>query len=95
MTRFLYQASFGDKLNPNILMEWFEVQRLLGVDKIQLMDLHNPEPIQKVFRYYTDLGLLDLLPYELPGEPAPPFIYPYPLVAMSVVTVTPHTGVSS
>ncbi|XP_025111713.1 uncharacterized protein LOC112574699 [Pomacea canaliculata] len=88
VTRFLYQASFGDKLNPNILMEWFEMQRLLGVDKIQLMDLHNPEPIQKVFRYYTDLGLLDLLPYELPGEPAPPFIYPYPLVAMSVVTVT-------
>ncbi|PVD22529.1 hypothetical protein C0Q70_18343 [Pomacea canaliculata] len=75
------KASFGDKLNPNILMEWFEMQRLLGVDKIQLMDLHNPEPIQKVFRYYTDLGLLDLLPYELPGEPAPPFIYPYPLQA--------------
>ena len=55
-------------MDPNKLMEWFELQRLLGVDHIQLMDLHNPEPIQKVFKYYTDLGLLNALPYELPGK---------------------------
>ena len=64
------QAAFGDELDPNKLMEWFEVQRLLGVDHIQLMDLNNPEPVQKVFRYYKDMGLLNPLPYELPGESA-------------------------
>nr|KAG5710534.1 hypothetical protein BaRGS_013180 [Batillaria attramentaria] len=41
----------------------------LGVDHIQLMDLDNPEPVQKVFRYYRDMGLLDPLPYELPDQP--------------------------
>lgn len=62
-----YQVAYGDDLDPTKLMEWFEVQRLMGVDNIQLMDLHNPVAIQKVFRYYQDIGLLDLLPYELPG----------------------------
>ena len=51
-------------------MEWFEIQRLLGVDHIQIMDADNPEPVQKVFRYYKDMGLLNPLPYELPGESA-------------------------
>ncbi|KAK7502517.1 hypothetical protein BaRGS_00006092 [Batillaria attramentaria] len=63
------KVAFGTELDPNILMEWFEVQRLLGVDHVQLMDLDNPEPIQKVFRYYSDMGFLELLPYELPGPP--------------------------
>ncbi|KAK7095226.1 hypothetical protein V1264_006662 [Littorina saxatilis] len=63
------KSAFGDGLDPNKLMEWFEVQRLLGVDHIQLMDLNNPEPVQKVFRYYKDMGLLNPLPYELPGPP--------------------------
>ena len=49
-------------------MEWFEIQRLLGVDHIQIMDADNPEPVQKVFRYYKDMGLLNPLPYELPGD---------------------------
>ncbi|XP_070177013.1 uncharacterized protein [Littorina saxatilis] len=66
---FSSQAAFGDQLDPNKLMEWFEVQRLLGVDHIQIMDADNPEPVQKVFRYYKDMGLLNPLPYELPGKP--------------------------
>ena len=60
-------------------MEWFEVQRLLGVDHIQIMDADNPEPVQKVFSYYKDMGLLHLLPYELPGKL--PFVYPLPLLS--------------
>ncbi|XP_076436180.1 uncharacterized protein LOC143275786 [Babylonia areolata] len=63
------KAAYGNSLDPNKLMEWFEVQRLLGVDHVQIMDLDNPEPIQKVFRYYTRLGLLTALPYQLPGPP--------------------------
>ena len=44
------------------------MQRLLGVDHIQIMDLNNSEPIHRVFKHYTDLGLLNLLPYHLPGN---------------------------
>ncbi|CAG5118845.1 unnamed protein product [Candidula unifasciata] len=56
-------------LDPEKTIEWFEVQRLLGVDKILIFDLGNPETIKRVFRYYQNLGILDLQPYELPGEP--------------------------
>ena len=47
------------------------------MDHIQLMDLNNPEPVQKVFRYYKDMGLLNPLPYELPGDEVTMMIYLY------------------
>ncbi|CAG5118846.1 unnamed protein product, partial [Candidula unifasciata] len=56
-------------LDPEKVIEWFEVQRLLGVDKVLIFDLGNPETLNRVFRYYQNLGILDLQPYELPGEP--------------------------
>ncbi|XP_013087263.2 uncharacterized protein LOC106071649 isoform X1 [Biomphalaria glabrata] len=57
-------------LDPEKVIEWFEVQRLLGVDKVLLYDMGNPVNLTRVFRYYQNMGLLDLQPYELPGYPA-------------------------
>ncbi|CAL1534833.1 unnamed protein product [Lymnaea stagnalis] len=56
-------------LDPEKVIEWFEVQRLLGVDKVLMFDMGNPENLTRVLRYYQDLGILDLQPYELPGAP--------------------------
>ena len=52
---------------PERFVEWVEIQRLLGVDKILLFDLGVPEKLQNVFRYYRTLGVLDTVSYELPG----------------------------
>lgn len=56
-------------LDPEKVIEWFEVQRILGVDKVLMYDMGNPENLTRVLRYYRDLGVLDLQPYELPGSP--------------------------
>ncbi|XP_076452505.1 uncharacterized protein LOC143288103 [Babylonia areolata] len=63
------KIAYGLRLDPNKLVEWFEMQRLLGVDRIQLFDLNNTDIVHKVFKHYQDSGLLDLLPYKLPGRP--------------------------
>ncbi|XP_059139529.1 uncharacterized protein LOC131927752 [Physella acuta] len=57
-------------LDPEKVIEWFEVQRLLGVDKVLMFNMKNPENLTRVFQYYQELGVLDLQPYELPGNPA-------------------------
>ena len=62
------QVAYGGLLDPEVLMEWFELQRLLGVDHIYVYDLGVPEKIAIVFKYYSDMGLLTVLPYELPGK---------------------------
>lgn len=62
------KTAVGGLLDPSKLVEWFEVQRALGVDRIQIFDLDNPEKVLKVFRHYQELGLLVLLPYKLPGK---------------------------
>ncbi|BFZ20527.1 hypothetical protein BsWGS_23565 [Bradybaena similaris] len=56
--------------DPEKVIEWVEVQLMLGVDKILIFDLGNPENLTRVFRYYQSLGVLDVQPYELPGSPA-------------------------
>ncbi|XP_076435395.1 uncharacterized protein LOC143275290 [Babylonia areolata] len=63
------KIAYGVNLNPNKLVEWFETQRILGVDRIQLFDLNNTEMVLRILRHYEDTGLLDLLPYALPGRP--------------------------
>ncbi|XP_048237059.1 uncharacterized protein LOC124134422 [Haliotis rufescens] len=59
---------FGKDLRPQRLVEWIEIQKLLGVDKILIFDLDNPESIRKIFRYYSKQGILDVQPFELPGR---------------------------
>ncbi|XP_012943622.1 uncharacterized protein LOC101858305 [Aplysia californica] len=56
-------------LDPGRVIEWFEMQRLLGVDKVVIYDLGNPEVLMKVFRHYQEIGMLDIVPYDLPGSP--------------------------
>ncbi|XP_059175490.1 uncharacterized protein LOC131955384 isoform X2 [Physella acuta] len=56
-------------IDPQKAIEWFEMQKLLGVDKILIYDLGNPEGLTRVFRHYQQEGILDLQPYELIGEP--------------------------
>ncbi|XP_059156805.1 uncharacterized protein LOC131941540 [Physella acuta] len=56
-------------VEPQKAIEWFEMQKLLGVDKILIYDLGNPKGLTRVFRHYQQEGILDLQPYELPGEP--------------------------
>lgn len=63
------KVAYGGELDPEKLIEWFEVQRLLGVDKVLIYNLNNPETVLKVFRHYQKTGFLDLQPYELPGRP--------------------------
>ncbi|KAL8582120.1 hypothetical protein ACOMHN_004040 [Nucella lapillus] len=60
---------FGHELDPRRLVEWFEMQRLLGVDKIVLFDLNHSAKMDKVLRYYVKSGLLLRLPYKLPDRP--------------------------
>ncbi|PVD27358.1 hypothetical protein C0Q70_12514 [Pomacea canaliculata] len=63
------KVAFGSLLDPLKLVEWFEMQRLLGVDKIQILDFGNPENVSRVFEYYQNTGLLSFFPYKLPGRP--------------------------
>ncbi|CAG5115940.1 unnamed protein product, partial [Candidula unifasciata] len=63
------KIAYNGGLDPEKFIEWVEVQRLLGVDKILIFDLGNPENLTRVFRYYQNQGILDVQPYELPGYP--------------------------
>ena len=62
------KVAYGEALNPHKLVEWVEVQRLLGVDRIQLFESNNNEEVYRVLNHYKQTGLIDLLPYKLPGE---------------------------
>uniref|UniRef100_A0A0B7APZ7 Glycosyltransferase family 92 protein n=1 Tax=Arion vulgaris TaxID=1028688 RepID=A0A0B7APZ7_9EUPU len=63
------KIAYSGGLDPEKVIEWFELQRILGVDKVLIYDLGNPESLNRVFRYYQEIGILDLQPYELPGGP--------------------------
>ncbi|GFO17677.1 beta-1,4-galactosyltransferase galt-1 [Plakobranchus ocellatus] len=63
------KVAYGGALDPEKLIEWFEMQRLLGVDKVLIYELNNPENVMRVFKHYQKMGFLDLQPYELPGRP--------------------------
>ncbi|XP_059143258.1 uncharacterized protein LOC131930691 [Physella acuta] len=56
-------------LDPIKVIEWFELQKILGVDKILIYDMGNPASLNRLFEHYQRQGILDRQPYELPGEP--------------------------
>ncbi|XP_050398560.1 uncharacterized protein LOC126816285 isoform X1 [Patella vulgata] len=62
------KVAYGHLLKPSRLIEWFEMQKMLGVDKILVFDLACGDDIKTVFRHYVDEGLLEVQPYSLPGK---------------------------
>jgi hypothetical protein len=48
------------KVRPDRLIEWFEMQKLLGVSFVGIHCLNVTEPAQKVFREYAREGYVDL-----------------------------------
>ncbi|XP_059143255.1 uncharacterized protein LOC131930689 [Physella acuta] len=59
----------GNTLDPEKIIEWVEMQKILGVDKILVYNLGIPDHIFRVFRFYQFEGIIEIQPYELPGEP--------------------------
>lgn len=59
-----------NKLSPQRLIEWFEYQRVMGVDKILTMVQYLNADAYKVLQYYKKIELLDLdtFPSPLPGK---------------------------
>lgn len=56
-------------LSPQRLIEWFEYQRLMGVDKILAMVQYLNDDAYRVLKYYEKNGVLDVdaFPSPLPG----------------------------
>ena len=49
------------------LIEFIEMQMLLGVEKIHLYDFHNvSDNIKKILEYYSTKGLTDIVPWKMP-----------------------------
>ncbi|XP_012944882.1 uncharacterized protein LOC106013507 [Aplysia californica] len=63
------KIAHGNGLDPEKVIEWFELQMLLGVSKVLMYDLGVTDPVKRVLNYYQRLGFLDLQPYELVGPP--------------------------
>ncbi|ESP03203.1 hypothetical protein LOTGIDRAFT_171688 [Lottia gigantea] len=53
---------------PEILTEWFELQKILGIEKIvtYVHDLQGDR--EKILTHYRDEGLLEILWYDIPGS---------------------------
>ncbi|KAK6177900.1 hypothetical protein SNE40_012772 [Patella caerulea] len=62
------KVAYGHLLKPSRLIEWFEMQKILGVDKILVFDLACGDDVKTVFKHYVDEGLLEVQPYSLPGK---------------------------
>ena len=62
------KVAYNDSLDAQNLVEWFELQRLLGVDKVLLFVMELPSQIWKVLQHYRDSGFLLTVPYAIPGR---------------------------
>lgn len=50
------------------LLEWLELLRLLGVDKVYIYELALHPNMEKVIQHYADLGFVDRHQYNLAGD---------------------------
>ncbi|GFS19202.1 hypothetical protein ElyMa_001540100 [Elysia marginata] len=63
------------KVNHNgpeseVVLEWLELQRHLGVDRVVVYDMGDNSPeLNRVFSHYEKVGLVERQPYDLPGDP--------------------------
>ncbi|KAK7473960.1 hypothetical protein BaRGS_00034789, partial [Batillaria attramentaria] len=58
------KMAYGD-LDPELLVEWFEFAKLVGVDVVQVFYHIVSERAMDVFRYYENTGFVMLLPITL------------------------------
>ncbi|XP_052810275.1 uncharacterized protein LOC128238408 [Mya arenaria] len=56
---------FGN-ISAGSLVEWFEYQRLMKVDKVIAYTYKLNEEAMKVLKYYSSTGLVEFLPFSLP-----------------------------
>ena len=49
------------------MVEWLELLKLLGADKVFMYDLETHPNITKVLKYYQSTGFVDVRPITLPG----------------------------
>lgn len=59
-------VSFTDQKKALRLVEWIELVRILGVDKIYIYQVHVTGNIRKVFDYYERYGILQIIKIALP-----------------------------
>ncbi|CAM1329109.1 Uncharacterised protein g9923 [Pycnogonum litorale] len=50
------------------LIEWLELIRILGADKVFVYDLNVHPDTYKVLKYYEEIGFVDVKPLTLPGD---------------------------
>ncbi|KAL4231491.1 hypothetical protein ACF0H5_009069 [Mactra antiquata] len=58
---------YGD-VDINLLIEWVEYNKHMGVDKILFYTYNVTPSVSKVLKYYENIGLISLLPYKMPYE---------------------------
>ncbi|XP_071090088.1 uncharacterized protein [Haliotis cracherodii] len=62
------KIAYSHALMPERLVEWFEFQRVMGVDMVLIFTLDITRDVQMVFDFYAKQGLLTTVPYQLPGH---------------------------
>ncbi|VDN01093.1 unnamed protein product [Thelazia callipaeda] len=53
---------------PERLIEWIEMQFLVGADSITLYTYYVPNKMQQVLNYYSKFGSVEVIPISLPGD---------------------------
>ncbi|XP_050419047.2 uncharacterized protein LOC126832335 [Patella vulgata] len=54
------------RLVPERLTEWFELQKILGVEKVVTFTYNLDRDSMKVLKYYENDGILQIIPYNIP-----------------------------
>ncbi|XP_046554935.1 uncharacterized protein LOC124264243 [Haliotis rubra] len=62
------KIAYSHTLKPERLVEWFEFQRIMGVDMVLIFTLDVTRDVQMVLDFYVKQGLLTIVPYQLPGD---------------------------
>ena len=69
--------TFHHVRSPYFVMEFIEMQRILGVDHFYIYGLEDiSDSVQRVLEYYTSLGLVTVYSWKLPVKNSPVFEKP-------------------
>ena len=64
-------VSYGN-INPYRIIEWLEIQKIMGVNLIRVYDLYLSEPALKVLRHYQQEGFVQVRKMDRPYPHEPP-----------------------